>query len=55
MVVADDSEREWGKQDFATKSAQYSEMGYISVSMKNDFKKIYPDGITIAEKQYNGN
>ncbi|MBO4323155.1 MAG: haloacid dehalogenase-like hydrolase [Clostridia bacterium] len=54
MVIADDGEREWGKQDFAKKSAEYAEMGYISISMKNDFKKIYPDGITIAEKQYYG-
>ena len=52
MVVADDAEREWGKQDFAQKSAEYAEKGYISISMKNDFAKIYPDEITKAEQQY---
>ena len=52
MVVADDNEREWGKQDYATKSSEYKEMGYISISMKNDFKKIYPDGVVVSERQY---
>ena len=48
MVVADDTEREWGPQNWEEKSAQYSEMGYIPVSMKNDFKQIYPEGVTIS-------
>ena len=52
MVVADDAEREWGKQDFEKKSAEYAAQGYISISMKNDFAKIYPDEITRAEQQY---
>ncbi len=52
MVVADDTEREWGKQDWAEKSAEYAAMGYIPVSMKDDFAQIYPEGITIAETQY---
>lgn len=52
MVVADDTEREWGKQDWATKSEEYRQKGYVPISMKNDFAKIYNDGITIAEKQY---
>lgn len=52
MVVADDNEREWGKQDFNDKSKQYKESGYESISMKNDFAKIYNDGITIATEQY---
>ncbi len=52
MVVADDSVREWGKQDWQTKSAEYTAKGWISISMKNDFAKIYPDGITRAEEQY---
>lgn len=52
MVVADDAEREWGKQDWNEKSAEYIEMGYTPVSMKNDFAKIYPDGVTIAAQQY---
>ena len=52
MVVADDSVREWGKQDWETKSAEYAAKGYIPISMKNDFAQIYPDGITIADEQY---
>ena len=52
MVVADDSVREWGKQDWTTKSADYIAMGYIPISMKNDFAQIYPDGIVPAEEQY---
>ena len=52
MVVADDTEREWGPQDWNEKSAEYTAMGYTPVSMKNDFAKIYPDGITISAEQY---
>ena len=52
MIIADDTEREWGTQDWAEKSAEYKEKGYIPVSMKNDFARIYPDGITIAAEQY---
>ena len=52
MVVADDSVREWGKQDWEAKSADYIAQGYIPISMKNDFAKIYPDTITKAEEQY---
>ena len=53
MVVADDTEREWGPQDWDEKSAEYIEMGYTPVSMKNDFGQIYPDGVTISSSQYN--
>ena len=52
MVVADDSEREWGTQDWDEKSAEYTAMGYVPVSMKNDFAQIYPEQITKAETQY---
>ena len=52
MLVADDSEREWGTQDWSEKSAQYLEMGYIPVSMKNDFAQIYPEGVKKGEEQY---
>lgn len=52
MVVADDNVREWGTQDWSTKSADYREKGYIPISMRNDFAKIYPDGITRAQTQY---
>ncbi|MBR4455329.1 MAG: haloacid dehalogenase-like hydrolase [Solobacterium sp.] len=52
MIVADDSEREWGTQDWETKSAEYSAEGYIPVSMKNDFSVIYPEGVTKTAQQY---
>ena len=52
MVVADDSVREWGTQDWAEKSAEYTEMGYVPVSMEKDFAMIYPETITKAAEQY---
>ena len=52
MIVADDNIREWGTQDWTTKSADYAAKGYIPISMKNDFAKIYADNITKAENQY---
>ncbi len=52
MIVADDSEREWGKQNWEEKSADYIKKGFVPISMKNDFVKIYPDGITKASEQY---
>ncbi len=52
MVVADDNVREWGKQDWAEKSAAYSEQGYVPISMKNDFLEIYPEPIKRASEQY---
>ncbi len=52
MIVADDNEREWGTQDWSEKSAAYAEQGYVPVSMKNDFLKIYPDTIQKADEQY---
>ena len=52
MIVADDNVREWGTQDWAAKSADYTAKGFIPISMKDDFAKIYPDGITKAEQQY---
>ena len=52
MVVADDNVREWGTQDWEEKSAAYTEQGYVPISMKNDFLKIYPDQITKADEQY---
>lgn len=53
MVVGDDTEREWGPQDWNEKSKEYIEMGYIPVSMKNDFRQIYPEGVTKGAEQYN--
>ncbi|MBQ6371630.1 MAG: haloacid dehalogenase-like hydrolase [Oscillospiraceae bacterium] len=52
MVVADDSVREWGKQNWAEKSADYIAMGYIPVSMRTDFAQIYPEGMVPAAEQY---
>ena len=52
MIVADDNVREWGTQDWESKSADYKEKGFIPISMKNDFVQIYPEGIVPAEQQY---
>ena len=52
MVIADDGEREWGKQDFVKKSEEYIAQGYIPISMKNDFAEIYDKSITKAAEQY---
>lgn len=52
MVVADDDVREWGKQDWNEKSEEYRSMGYIPVSMKNDFVTIYKEGVTRSDRQY---
>ena len=46
MIVADDSVREWGTQDWAEKSEAYAAQGYVPVSMKNDFARIYPREIS---------
>ncbi|MCR4832990.1 MAG: haloacid dehalogenase-like hydrolase [Butyrivibrio sp.] len=53
MIVADDDVREWGTQNWEEKSASYKEQGYVPISMKNDFYKIYPDTIIRSEQQYN--
>ncbi|MEE3468162.1 MAG: Ig-like domain-containing protein [Eubacterium sp.] len=45
MVVTDDSERDWGTQNWDEKSAEYSTLGYVPISMKKDFKNIYKSGI----------
>ena len=52
MIVADDDVREWGTQNWEEKSAQYEEMGYVPISMKNDFTQIYPEEITKGDVQY---
>ncbi|MBQ6229770.1 MAG: histidine-type phosphatase [Eubacterium sp.] len=52
MIVSDDDVREWGDADWNEKSAQYSEMGYVPISMKNDFKEIYSESIKKADRQY---
>ena len=52
MIVADDDVREWGTQNWEEKSADYTAKGFIPISMKNDFARIYADGITKASEQY---
>ena len=52
MVVADDTVREWGRQNWDEKSAEYIEKGYVPISMAKDFLQIYADGITKADQQY---
>lgn len=51
MIVADDNIREWGTQNWEEKSKEYAKNGYVPISMKNDFIKIYLDGITKAKQQ----
>lgn len=51
MVVADDNIREWGKEDWTTKAAEYREQGYTPISMKNEFLQIYPEGIMPVKLQ----
>ena len=52
MIVADDDVREWGAQDWDTLCADYTAKGFIPISMKHDFARIYADGITRASEQY---
>lgn len=52
MVVADDSTREWGTEDWNEKSKDYESQGYVPISMKNDFLQIYPETISKADTQY---
>lgn len=52
VIIADDTEREWGPDDWDKKSAQCIEKNYIPVSMKNDFAQIYEKGVEKGEKQY---
>ena len=52
MIVADDDVREWGTQDWEKKSADYTAKGFVPISMKNDFARIYADGVTKAAEQY---
>ena len=47
MVLADDDAREWGDPESAAeKKASYQEMGIGTISMRNDWKTIYGDGVT---------
>ena len=47
MVMADDKEREYGDPDDAEeKKASYEKMGIDIISMRDDFRTIYGDGVT---------
>lgn len=46
MVLADDAEREYGDPDGAAeKKASYRKMGIGTISMREDFRTIYGDGV----------
>ena len=46
MVICDDMERENGSPDKAKSVLDFSnEKGYVTISMKNDWKTIYEDGV----------
>ena len=50
LVIADDTEREYGKPDVAESfKASCDEHGFITVSMRDDFATIYGDDVTITE------
>ncbi|MBR2698325.1 MAG: 5'-methylthioadenosine/adenosylhomocysteine nucleosidase [Clostridia bacterium] len=50
MVVADDEEREFGDAEAAgKKKASYQEQGIGIISMRDDFKTIYGEGVEKAE------
>lgn len=47
IVLADDDQREWGDPEGAAeKKASYEEMGLGTISMRDDWKTIYGDGVT---------
>ncbi len=47
MVLADDAKREYGDpEDAAEKKASYEKMGIETISMRDDFRTIYGDGVT---------
>ena len=50
MVLADDEEREYGDTEAAKeKRASYEKQGIGVISMKDDFKTIYGEGVQKAE------
>ncbi len=47
MLCCDDTSREYGNETKAkSMKAQCSQHGWIPISMKNDWKTIYGDGVT---------
>ncbi len=51
MLVNDDADRDWAGEDWEKNSEKYNAMGYQSVSIKNEFKNLYKDGIEKAVNQ----
>ena len=50
MVLADDEEREYGDTEAAKeKRASYEKQGIEVISMKDDFKTIYGEGVQKAK------
>jgi hypothetical protein len=53
MLCCDDTERENGNPEKAAKMAKScEENGWTAVSMKNDWKTIYGDGVTRKTAQF---
>ena len=51
MVICDDMERENGNFDRAKRVLDFSnDKGYITISMKDDWKTIYGDGVEVVKK-----
>ena len=48
MIINDDTDRDWAGEDWAENSAKYAAMGYQPISIKNEFKNIYKDGVEKA-------
>ena len=45
LVVADDTEREYGNPNAADMAAKASEQGWTAISMKGDWATIYGEGV----------
>ena len=52
MIIADDNEREWGTKNWGQESQKNIDMGYTPISMKNEFRQIYREGVKKAPQQY---
>ena len=51
-TVLDDDGSEDSSETDAVSEDEYTEQGYVPISMKNDFLKIYPDTIKRSDEQY---
>lgn len=51
MVLADDATRDHGDpEEAASKTSEYEELGFTTISMANDFATIYGDDVEIEQK-----